>query len=138
MPPTKQPTEAPTGGDTRTHVDTPPTGLTLADAARLLGITKQALRKRIERGNVTANLIEGRWYVYLDESPTKPPTLPRLVGGDTGEVERLRREVEELRADRDAWRAVALSQAEALRALPAPEPAPAAEEHRPWWKVKLW
>ena len=41
-------------------------GLPLAEAARRLGISENALRKRVRRGTVAAAKgADGRWYVYL-------------------------------------------------------------------------
>jgi hypothetical protein len=39
--------------------------VTLDPAAQLLGTTAEALRKRIERGNLPARKFEGRWYVEV-------------------------------------------------------------------------
>jgi hypothetical protein len=41
--------------------------VTMADAARVLGISKEAARKRIQRGTLRSGVGEdGRRYVYLD------------------------------------------------------------------------
>ena len=43
------------------------TGLPLAEAARRLGLTENALRKRAQRGSVAAAKgADGLWYVFLD------------------------------------------------------------------------
>jgi hypothetical protein len=55
--------------------------LTLRDAAQVLGISKEAVRKRVKRGTLPSDVGEdGRRYVYLDEA--KP-------GGDAGPPRRV-------------------------------------------------
>jgi excisionase family DNA binding protein len=39
--------------------------VTLDQAARLLGTTADAVRKRIERGTLPARKFEGRWYIEV-------------------------------------------------------------------------
>ncbi len=44
-------------------------GLPLAEAARRLGISENALRKRVRRGTITAARgADGRWYVYFSNA----------------------------------------------------------------------
>jgi excisionase family DNA binding protein len=43
-------------------------GLTIAEAAEALGISVDAVRKRIRRGLVRCYKLDGRWYVVLDGS----------------------------------------------------------------------
>ena len=44
--------------------------VTMADAAQVLGISKEAVRKRVQRGTLRSEVGEdGRRYVYLDAGP---------------------------------------------------------------------
>ncbi len=57
--------------------------LTLRDAAQVLGISKEAVRKRVKRGTLPSDVGEdGRRYVYLDEAkPGGDARPPRRVPG---------------------------------------------------------
>jgi hypothetical protein len=69
---------------------------TVIEAAQILGVGPDAIRKRIKRGTIQYERIDDTLYVWLDESET------RRAGGDTAalleayrqQVEWLRREVE--------------------------------------------
>ena len=41
-------------------------GLTVAMAAERFGITPDAVLKRIKRGKLVAQRVDGRWRIYLD------------------------------------------------------------------------
>jgi excisionase family DNA binding protein len=91
-------------------------GTTVAEAARLLGITEGAVRKRVERGKLAAKrTTDGRLVVYLDATTTNTTRdtthdRPRQSRGDRytrsleDQVEYLRRQLarrdEELREHR--------------------------------------
>ena len=48
--------------------------VTMADAARTLGISKEAVRKRVQRGTLRSDVGEdGRRYVYLDDGRDDDP-----------------------------------------------------------------
>jgi excisionase family DNA binding protein len=69
--------------------------LTVAAAAERLGISKEAVRKRISRGSLRADKdARGTVRVYVPKSDTSSGT----------EVEILRELVEELRRERDDWK----------------------------------
>lgn len=51
--------------------------LTVHDAARVLGISEDAVRMRIKRGTLAADKQGGRLYVYLTTDPTTEPTPDR-------------------------------------------------------------
>jgi hypothetical protein len=53
--------------------------LPLAEAAQQLGLTTEALRKRINRGTIVGRKRRGQWYVELDTVPSGRPD----VGGQT-------------------------------------------------------
>ena len=78
--------------------------LPVSAAAERLGISKEAVRKRISRGTLTsAKYPDGTVWVYIPPSSTASGTASEAVGRDEL-VELLRAQLEDLRADRDAWR----------------------------------
>jgi len=80
------------------------TRLTVAAAAERLGITKEAVRKRISRGTLRSDKdTDGTVRVYIPASGTPSGTASEAIGRDEL-VELLRAQLEDLRADRDAWR----------------------------------
>jgi predicted ArsR family transcriptional regulator len=131
--------------------------VTVQEAARRLGITESAVRKRIQRGLVDHDKEpDGRVYIYVDTPDDVRDTFsdnsyPLIVERLENEVEFLRRELER----RDHLLAAALErippQIEAPRETPseAPEarvtpsePVPNTEtppeaERTPWWR-RLW
>ena len=94
--------------------------LPLAEAADRLGLSAEALRKRIKRGTAEGHKDEsGRWYVRVPDAPGAAPPLgaPNV----TAYIVRLEREIERLH-DENA-RLLSLSEALAMtaaRALPPP------------------
>ena len=50
----------------------PDGGLTLAEAAVALGISSEAVRKRLKRGGLAGQQVDGRWYVTLDSPGGQP------------------------------------------------------------------
>jgi len=50
----------------------PDGGLTLAEAAAALGISSEAVRKRLKRGGLAGRQVDGRWYVTLDTPGGQP------------------------------------------------------------------
>jgi excisionase family DNA binding protein len=99
--------------------------LTVAEAASRLGITKEAIRKRISRGTLRADRdADGTVRVYVPPSETASPT----VSEDRAElVEVLRDEIAHLRRESERKDAIimSLSQANAemsrtIRAIEAP------------------
>jgi excisionase family DNA binding protein len=76
---------------------------TVAEAAERLGITKEAVRKRISRGTLRSDKDpDGTLHVYVPSSSTAVATFDR----DELMAE-LRAIIEVLRTDRDAWRDLA-------------------------------
>jgi len=83
------------GGDER---------VTVADAAERLDITKEAVRKRISRRTLRSDKDpDGTVHVYVPSSGTASGTASEPIGRNEL-VELLRTQLEDLRADRDAWR----------------------------------
>jgi hypothetical protein len=78
--------------------------VTVAEAAERLGITKEAVRKRISRGTLLSDKDpDGTVRAYVPASGTASGTASEAFDRDEL-VELLRAQLEDLRADRDAWR----------------------------------
>jgi hypothetical protein len=87
------------------------TGTTVSEAARILGITEGAVRKRVERGKLAADRApDGRLIVYLDRDTTATDTTrdrtrqsrgPVGEGVDSDLVEELRDRVASLERQLD-------------------------------------
>lgn len=125
-------------------------GITVEQAAAALGITVAAVRKRLERGQLSGERQGRRWIVFLDDDP--PPRPAHGATGDRtqdkarqdagqGELDVLRQYVDTLKdqlAIKDQQvMALSLTVERLTRALPAPTDAPAVEVQqpspRPWW-----
>jgi hypothetical protein len=119
-------------------------GTTVAEAARILGITEGAVRKRVERRRLAAErTADGRLIVYLGRDTTTTDTTrdrPRPSRGDRytrgleAEVEYLRRQLDQEREARTEERRrhdtlmAQLTQANAALAARIPELEPPPEE----------
>jgi len=119
-------------------------GTTVAEAARILGITEGAVRKRVERHRLAAKrTADGRLIVYLGRDTTTTDTTrdrPRQSRGDrytrglVAEVEYLRRQLDQEREGRTEERRrhdtlmAQLTQANAALAARIPELEPPPEE----------
>jgi len=112
---------------------------TITEAAKRLGISREALRLRIRRGRVLASKSGGQWYVYLpvdtpvSEADTAPDTSTvtdqgAIVANLRDELDYARAEITRLWSalevrDRELERKDAIILALAQRpALPAPAP----------------
>ncbi len=86
-------------------------GVPLHEAAELLGVTVELLRKRAQRNTVPAYKVDGRWYVVLDGTPSgldaAPPGPVQDRTGSPGQDESQR--------DPPAVSPAARSQLEAIR-----------------------
>ena len=131
-------------------------GVSITEAARALGVTREAIRQRIRRGRIHAAKIDGQWYVELDcpristghmlgvdSAPVPPNTQPDSVPYSTF-VTQLQGEIAFLREEVRRKDAIIARFAERLPALPEgrqDEPAtppPPRDEQKPkrrWW---LW
>ena len=83
MDPTADPTNGQTTNPTRLGQDltTEPTDdptitVTVADAAKLLGLTTEAVRMRVKRGTLASTKIAGTVYVLLDRGEVRPNEEP--------------------------------------------------------------
>ncbi len=134
--------------------------LTIAEAADRLGVTRDAVRKRIKRDSIRwEDGPAGETYVYVDASETAEDTSPDASGQASTNplVESLQEQVEYLRREVEAWQEEARRKdhllAAALERIPAleepsesPEPrsdTPTPTEadegsgepiSRPWWR----
>jgi hypothetical protein len=78
--------------------------ITVAEASERLGITKEAVRKRVSRRTLRSDKDpDGTVRVYIPTSRTSSGTASESIGRDEL-VEILRAQLEDLRSDRDAWR----------------------------------
>jgi len=78
--------------------------MTVAEAAERLGITKEAVRKRLSRGSLRSDKDpDGTVRVYVQMFPTASGTASGSFDRDELIAE-LRARIEDLRTDRDAWR----------------------------------
>jgi hypothetical protein len=98
-----------------TQTQQPTERVTVADAARLMGLSAEAVRMRIKRGTLASEKIDSTVYVYLEADPTRPntertedqtteqtPDQTELVDALRSEVAFLREELksrEEVRAE---------------------------------------
>jgi hypothetical protein len=135
--------------------------MTVAGAADRLGITKEAVRKRISRGSLRSDKDQdGTVHVYIPASGTVPPAGDRdeLVEELRDQVRYLRRQLDQERdANRENRRIIAgltqrIPELEAARSPEPPEASQTVEEEpdraeprpnaggtqgaaqRPWWR----
>jgi DNA-binding transcriptional MerR regulator len=111
----------------------------ISEAARLLGISPEALRQRVRRGAVEADKgTDGRWYVLLDDNAT-----PSSTGHDTDLrefIEEYRAQLEHTRKEVEAWREESKRKDSVIMTLlqrpPAELEAPDEEppRSRSWWR----
>jgi hypothetical protein len=137
-------------------MDNPDSLLPFAEAAAQLGISREALRKRITRGRVTALRRGGQWFVNLNHNGHEPDTLdvsdspdsvrtrsrPSVLSGSGGaaEIRRLEELVasqrdelsflrEQLQGEQEARRREVSELHILLQRAQAPVPLPAGADH---------
>jgi hypothetical protein len=119
--------------------------VSVAEAARRLGLTPDGVRKRLAKGRLVGIQQDGRQYVVLDRRQPHPPHSPAhetlgdtpsaTVADSTG---RLESEVAFLRSELEARRRE-VSELHVLLARQAlPEPRADSEPGRPWWWRWVW
>lgn len=111
----------------------------ISEAARLLGISPEALRQRVRRGAVEASKGDnGRWYVLLDDKQTETSTGSELTLREF--IEDYRLQLEHTRNEVAAWRQESERKDSIILTLlqrtPAELESPAEEppRHRSWWR----
>jgi excisionase family DNA binding protein len=83
----------------------PPVRVTVEDAAKLLGITVDAVRKRIERGTLKSEKVEGTRFVFLDNDMTQQDYIRTSPGDDmTALVASLQDQIRYLRQEAEDWK----------------------------------
>ena len=89
--------------------------VTLKEAAEVLGVSKEAVRKRVIRGTLRSDTGEdGRRYVYLDAGGDEPPTHER-----DELISELRDQVQYLRDENRRKDEIIMQQAMTMRQLTA-------------------
>ena len=107
--------------------------LTLRDAAQVLGISKEAVRKRVKRGTLPSDVGEdGRRYVYLDAGGDAGPPRGGAVPGPYDPRDELIATLkEQLEAERNAHaetRRIAYTLAQRVPELESPREEPRGPE----------
>jgi len=114
--------------------------LTIAEAAKRLEVTQEAIRARIRRGTIEHDRDEtdGKTYVYLDED-VGTNTVGNGVVNDY--INALKSQIEQLERDRDEWREEAKRHQHIIMTLSSRLPEPQEEpkelpagDRRPWWQ----
>jgi len=107
--------------------------LTIQEAARRLGISEGAVRKRVARGSLEHDKEDGRVYVYLDSGDRRGVDDVQDEGVDPNNdalISQLRDEVDYLRDENRRKDEIIMQQAMTMRQLtaaPSQEPPEAAE-----------
>jgi predicted transcriptional regulator len=125
--------------------------VTVQEAAHRLGVTEQAIRKRVKRGTLESDTEAGRVYVYLDagyepgQDTVTNPASDALISGMQARIDSLERQLEEANTRDRENRRIIMQQAQNLAAIEAPEsgdrspdveepPADSEGSRRPWWR----
>lgn len=96
--------------------------VTVKEAAETLGLSVEAIRKRIERGHLESVRVDNRVYVYLDTDQTES-AKDRLINSLQDQVEYLRLELSRRAAEHaEEMRRKDHLLAAALERIPAIEP----------------
>jgi 16S rRNA G966 N2-methylase RsmD len=121
--------------------------VTVQQAALALGVTEQAVRKRIKRGTLESERENGRVYVFLDPPYTGyEPSRDAVTNHEL--IEELRDRVRSLEEANRENRRIIMQQAQNLAAIEAPEndaqasdveepPADTEGSRKSWWKRLL-
>ena len=101
----------------------------VSEAAKRLGISADAVRKRIQRGTLQGYRVDRRWFVVLDGAGQQDAGNGNCPDSDrTALVAALRAEVDFLRSE--LLRKDQIIAALVQRVPPLPPPA----QRRPWWQ----
>lgn len=107
--------------------------LTIADAAKLLGVTEAAIRQRVRRGTMQFEKSEGRTYVYVTPSETRRGGVENesrdmlrnpLVESLEDQVQYLRSQLDEERRGSAELRRLLAGAMERIPEIEAPRDAP--------------
>ncbi len=108
--------------------------LSITDAAQILGISPNTVRRRLTNGLLTGNKVSGKWFITVEE-PELPRAAPQHV--ETTESTALVQHLEALIAAQDAELSVKTEEINKLRGLIAERALKvmhAASERR-WWQI---
>jgi DNA-binding transcriptional MerR regulator len=134
--------------------------LTIAEAAKQLDLTQEAIRQRVRRGTIEHEKgDDGKTYVYLTEADNRTNTDNSVENAVVKDyINALKSQIESVEQDRDEWREEARRKDHIIMALtqripelePAPEPrestvsasedtakgddVPPDTEKRSWWQ----
>ncbi len=130
--------------------------VTVQEAARQLGVSEQAIRKRVKRGTLEHDKEpDGRVYVYLDEvtNPSATPDSTPLISQMQARIESLERQLEEANAANQEHRRIIIALTSRIPQIEAPQepqekaesagsrsdrvetpPEPEKATERPWWR----
>ena len=144
-----------------TDMTTPPIRVTVEDAAKLLGVSIDAIRKRIERGTLKSEKVNGTRYVFLDSDMSEQDAdrtghdtdMSALVASMQDQINTLKQELEDWKEQarrKDHLLAAALERIPAIEAPPEPPESPVSAsegwgnntgggeeeepEKRSWWQ----
>ncbi len=102
-------------------------------AARILGISEDAVRKRIKRGSITAEKDKlGRWYVFIEDNPEDISGQEQDNSGQL--IEQLRSENDFLRQQLQQKDIILYNLTEGIKLLKAPQEEEEQAPARPWWR----
>jgi hypothetical protein len=130
--------------------------VTVAEAARRLNLSAEAVRSRVQRGTLDSIMVDGAVYVLLDADQVRPSgvrtddqtpliqSLQALVQSLQDQAAYLRKQLDqERKANRENRRIIAaltrqIPQQPVSPESPEPEPQEPTElpESRPWWRRK--
>jgi excisionase family DNA binding protein len=141
-----------------TDMTPPPFRATVEDAAKLLGVSIDAIRKRIERGTLRSEKVDGTRYVFLDADMSEKDTdrtrhdtdMTALVASMQDQIDTLKQELEDWKEQarrKDHLLAAALERIPQIEAPqehsespvsppegPSSTPPSPQEEGRSWWR----
>ena len=105
----------------------------LDTAADILGISREAVRKRIKRGTLEASKdAAGRWMVTVPDTGGDSGYGPVLPERDAV-IQLLHDQIDQLKDERDLLRELLLRREERILQLEAPKKDPEPEK-LPWWR----
>ena len=125
-----------------TDMTPPPIRVTVEDAAKLLGVSIDAIRKRIERGTLKSEKVNGTRYVFLDSDMSGQDAdrtghdtdMSALVASMQDQINTLKQELEDWKEQarrKDHLLAAALERIPAIEAPPEPRESPVSASDTP-------
>src|SRR5215217_6850199 len=101
---------------TRQDYDTTSSGhVTVEEAARLLDVSVDAVRKRIERGTLRSEKVHKTRYVFLDDDRTQHDTdMTALVASMQDQIDTLKQELEDRKEEARRKDAILMTMAQRI------------------------